>query len=68
MGEIYHANGMTFRLIQEKDGWWSIYLRNAYTGQYKKQLQAKDREHAEIYCDLCEPVTVPMMRIDDWRP
>ena len=63
MEQTYSANGMNFKLVQEDDGWWSIYLKNAYTGDYMPRLQADTLEHAKYYCDLLEPVTVPMQRL-----
>ena len=59
----YYANGFTFKLEQEKDGWWSIYRLNEFTGKYMPQLQAKDLEHAKSYCDMQEPIVVPLEKI-----
>lgn len=57
----YHANGLTFKLEQEKDGWWSIYKLHEYTGEYIPLRQARDLEHAKSYCDMIEPV--PLTRL-----
>jgi len=59
----YYANGLTFKLEQERDGWWSIYRLHEYTGKYIPQLQARDLEHAKSYCDMIEPVPVPLTRL-----
>ena len=59
----YYANGLTFKLEQEEDGWWSIYRLNEYIGKYIPQLQAKDLEHAQNYCDMQEPTLIPLERL-----
>ena len=59
----YYVNGFTFKLEQEKDGWWSIYRLNEFTGKYMPQLQAKDLEHAKSYCDMQEPIVVPLEKM-----
>lgn len=61
--ENYYANGFTYKLKQEEDGWWSIYRYNKDTGMYNPVLQARDLEHAKTWCDLCEPVPVAMNRL-----
>lgn len=60
---LYYANKFTYKLIEENDGWWSIYRFNEYTNKYMPMLQAKDLSHAKSYCDLCEPVVVPLRPI-----
>jgi hypothetical protein len=56
------AAGLNFKLVQEKDGWWSVYMKN--TGdRYIPKIQAKDLEHAKSYCDMIEPVVIPMKEL-----
>lgn len=55
--------GLHFKLVLGEDSWWSIYLKNAYSGDYMPQIQAKDYDHAKAYCDALEPVTVPLQRL-----
>lgn len=62
-GISYYANGFTFRIVKEDDGWFSIYRLNEITGKYMQQLQSKDLAHAKTFCDFCEPKTVPLQRL-----
>lgn len=59
----YYANGITWELIEESDGWWSIYEIHPVTQQRIPKLQAKDLAHAKSYCYLTETVNIPMQAI-----
>lgn len=54
-GEYYYTNKFTFKIVKEKDGWYSVYLRNKFTGKYIPQLQAKTWEKAIAFCDPLDP-------------
>ena len=62
-GERYYGNGFTFRIVLEDDGWYSIYRLSEITGQYMKQIQARDLPHAKSFCDFCEPAPVPLQKL-----
>lgn len=51
----YYANGFTYKIEQEKDGWFGIYRYHEFTNEYKPVIQAKTLEKAKEYCDLTEP-------------
>lgn len=57
--ETIYGNGMTFKIKQEADGWWSIYEVNDVTKELMPVIQAKDREHALSYINLSEYPRVP---------
>lgn len=57
---LYSVNNLDYKFVEENDGWWSIYRRNAYTDEYKPLIQAKTLEKAKEYCHFIEPVTVPL--------
>ena len=61
----YYANGYTYKFIQEKDGWWSIYRYHEYRGEYIPLLQAKDLEHCKTYADMCEASPIVLRRLDE---
>lgn len=63
MIEYYSINGLDYKLIQENDGWWSIYRWHIHKHDYVPLLQAKTLEKAKEYCFKCEPVVVPMTKL-----
>lgn len=60
---MYTSNKLNYKLVQEKDGWWSIYRQNKYSNEYEPIIQAKTLEKAKDYCDLTEPIVVPLKEI-----
>lgn len=56
--ETVYGNGMTFKIKQESDGWWSVYEEYP-SGQLVPVIQAKDREHALSYINMLERPRVP---------
>lgn len=58
-GERFYTNGNSYRLVEEEDGWWSIYLWHEYRMEYIPCLQARDYEHAKSYCAFKEIPRVP---------
>lgn len=63
MEENYYANGFTYKLKQEDDGWWSIYRWHEFRQEYVPIIQAKNLQKAKEYCEFCEPKVVPMKKI-----
>lgn len=61
--EIIYGHGATFKIKQENDGWWSVYLVNDETHELEPKIQAKDREHALSYIDMIEVPRVPLQMI-----
>ena len=59
----YEANGLRYKFVQEQDGWWSIYRWHRYKLDYVPVIQSRDLEHCISYCDLCEPVVVPLEKL-----
>lgn len=59
----YVANGLRYKFVQEQDGWWSIYRWHRYKLDYVPVIQSRDLEHCKSYCDLCEPVVVPLEKL-----
>ena len=59
----YYANGINWKLVQEEDGWVSIYRYNPDTGKYIPRIQACNFEKAEEYCDKIELVNMPLQKL-----
>lgn len=59
----HHANGIDWRIIEMKDGWFAIFRINYDSQLYIPTIQAKDLPHALSYIELTEPVTVPMQKL-----
>ena len=57
--ETIYGHGLTFKIKQENDGWWSVYRVNDVTFELQPVIQAKDREHALSYIELAELPRVP---------
>lgn len=51
--ETVYGNGMTFKIKQEADGWWSVYEERS-TNELIPVIQAKDREHALSHINMLE--------------
>lgn len=58
-GERLYKNGNDYMLVEEEDGWWSIYRWHEHKMQFVPCLQAKDYEHARSYCAFTEIPRVP---------
>ena len=54
----YYANGISYKFAELRDGWTAIF--EATGCSYTPLIQASDRAHAESYCYLREPLTVPV--------
>lgn len=52
--ETIYGNGLTFKIKQEDDGWWSIYRVHDETFELIPLIQAADREHALFYIEMRE--------------
>ena len=59
----HYVNRISYKFVTMKDGWIAIFEYQHWNGQYIPLIQAKDIEHAESYCFMREPVTVPVNRI-----
>lgn len=57
----FYANRINYFFATLPDGWTAIF--ESYNGYYTPLIQAADRAHAESYCNLREPLTVPAERI-----
>ena len=57
--ETIYGHGMTFKIKQEEDGWWSIYEVYEATGELVPRIQAKDRAHALHWIGMHELPRVP---------
>lgn len=57
----YYANGISYEIIEESDGWFSIY--EIYMGRLFPLIQSSDIEHVKEYCNLREPVPIPMSKL-----
>ena len=53
-----YVNGMHFIFVSMKDGWTAVFEQDG--GQYIPVIQAADMEHAQSYCNLLEPLRVPV--------
>lgn len=52
-------NQIEYKFGQMLDGWTAVFERTE-TGDYMPLTQAKDLEHARSFCNMREPVTVPV--------
>ena len=52
-------NTIEYKLCTMKDGWIAVFEADP-NGEYTPIIQAKDLEHARSYCNMREPVTVPV--------
>lgn len=57
--ETIYGNGITFKIKQEVDGWWSIYEEHPITHELIPVIQAKDKAHALSYIHFVERPNVP---------
>lgn len=56
--ERIYINDIAYNLVKMKDEWIAVFsVRN---GEYIPMIQAKDREHAVSFCQMREPVPVPV--------
>lgn len=55
------ANRIEYEFVTLRDGWIAIFER--CRGGYTPLIQAADMAHAESYCCLREPVTVPLQAL-----
>ena len=62
--ETIYGHGATFKIKQEKDGWWSIYRVHDFTRELIPMIQAKDMNHALSYIDRLEYISVPFNVIE----
>ena len=58
--EIHYCNGITWRVIEMKDGWFAIWQRHDETGVYSPAIQARDLKHAMSWIYLREVVPIAM--------
>ncbi|MBP3916616.1 hypothetical protein [Clostridium sp.] len=54
----YSANGYDYKIVEETDGWWSIYRFHEFKGSFVPMIQAKTLEKAKNWCMMCEALTV----------
>lgn len=59
--EDMYFNGIHYKFCELLDNWIAIFEVDSYG--YYPMIQAADREHAESWCFMREPVTVPMQQI-----
>lgn len=59
MLETVYGNGITFKIKQESDGWWSVYRVHDVTNELIPVIQARDKEHALSYIHFAEMPRVP---------
>lgn len=56
--ERVYINDIAYNLVTMKDKWIAVFsVRN---GEYIPIIQAKDRAHAVSFCQIREPVPVPV--------
>lgn len=63
----YRANGAEYILITRADGWIQI-VDATDPGELRPMIEARDRQHAESFCELTEPLRVPVQLIAPDRP
>lgn len=54
----YYVNDMHFIFVPMRDGWTAVFEQDG--GQYIPVIQAADIPHAQSYCNMLEPVRVPV--------
>ena len=57
--ETAWINTIHYLFATLRDGWIAIY-EIGYDGRLYPQIQAADMGHAETWCSMREPVTVPL--------
>lgn len=57
----YYINGINWKIIQEKDSWYSIY--KIIDGKEIPIIQAKDLKHAEEYIYKREVCNFPINKL-----
>lgn len=57
--ECEYFNGIRYAFVTMKDGWIAIFECKG-NGEYVPMIQAADIEHARSYCEISEPVRVPI--------
>ena len=57
----HSANRIDYEFVTMRDGWIAVFEKCGCN--YDPLIQAADIAHAESYCNLREPVTVPAQRI-----
>lgn len=60
--EEYRANGARYIFITGRDSWIRI-INATDPGRYYPEIEAADRQHAAAYCELLEPLRVPVQPI-----
>lgn len=60
--ERYHANGADYILITRPDGWIQI-VDATDPASYRPEIEARDLQHARQFCELTEPLRVPVLPI-----
>lgn len=63
--ETICGHGLTFKIKQEDDGWWSIYRVDDDTLELIPLIQAADREHALSYIEMRESPRVKVKSFDE---
>lgn len=56
-----YYNGINYTFVEMADGWIAVFRYN--NGYYIPIIQADTMAHAEGYCGMLEPVTVPLIPI-----
>lgn len=56
--EHYYSNTVNYIFVAMRDGWTAVFERDG--AQYIPVIQAADIEHAQSYCNLREPIRVPI--------
>lgn len=59
----YRANRISYKFVTMNDNWIAIFEYDHMRGEYIPLIQARDMEHAESYCDLREPIPVPVNKL-----
>lgn len=58
----YRANGAEYILITRRDGWIQI-AEATDPEDLRPLIEAKDLQHARTFCELREPLRVPVLPI-----
>lgn len=61
--EWKYFNSLSYFYVWMLDNWIAIFEYNNISGKYTPLIQCRDEEHADSYCTMREPVTVPMEAI-----
>lgn len=57
--EDYYCNRLDWILISMKDEWIAVFEK-INPNYFRPATQARDMDHAKSYCQMVEPVTVPL--------